>query len=490
MADNKKPANVFEDKYWKDSILIYIVGIVLAVFTGIVIYRTANPEWKKYQKEFVKIAEKKIGKEKVAKIDLGIRQIWNKELMGPNTADRCVTCHLGVDVPGLEGEDVPVVFRTHPNPDGLLDKHPLNKFGCTICHGGIPNALTVKEAHAEHGVRWLYPTYTREMQKKYKFEEDRLVMLQINCNYCHRFDKDVPGMDYINLAKDQLIEKNCQSCHVIDGFGGNIGPNLTYEGDKPHEMFDIHAPYYVIKDGKPVESGRTIAEEMKRRGLPYSVFSWHMLHFEEPRSITPTSTMPNHGFSLKEIHAMTMLMMSWRKLDIPSHYLSNPGKYQLLRLMEEGRVKPRKIEYVSLAAKKSETTTEAKSEAAQETAQAQTEVAEVKETPKTEASSGAKKSGGVNEELAAKGKELFGTKGCTACHTVGGGRLVGPDLKGVTERRDKQWIIHMILNPDSMQQHDPIAKQLLEEYKVPMPNQGVTPEEAEAIYEYLKSASK
>ncbi len=480
----KKPANVFEDKYWKDSILIYIVGIVLAILTGIVIYRTANPEWKKYQKEFVKIAEKKIGKEKVAKIDLGIRQIWNKELMGPNTADRCVTCHLGVDVPGLEGDDVPVVFRTHPNPDGLLDKHPLNKFGCTICHGGLPNALTVKEAHAEHGVRWLYPTYTRELQKHYKFEEDRLVMLQINCNYCHRFDKDVPGMDYINLAKDLVVEKNCQSCHIIDGFGGNIGPNLTYEGDKSHEMFDIHAPYYVIKDGKPVESGRTIAEEMKKRGLPYSVFSWHILHFEEPRSITPTSTMPNFGLKKDEILALTMLMMSWRKLNIPSRYLSNPGKYQLLRLMEEGRIKPQKIEYVSLAPSKPETTIEADTAGQAETA----EEVQVEETAMKEVS--ASGSGGVNQELAAKGKELFGTKGCTACHTVGGGRLVGPDLKGVTERRDKEWIIHMILNPDSMINNDPVAKQLLQEYNVPMPNQGVTPEEAEAIYEYLKSASK
>jgi len=475
MAENKKPANVFEDKYWKDSILIYIVGIVLAIFTGIVIYRTANPEWKKYQKEFVKIAEKKIGKEKVAKIDLGIRQIWNKELMGPNTADRCVTCHLGVDVPGLEGDDVPVVFRTHPNPDGLLDKHPLNKFGCTICHGGIPNALTVKEAHAEHGVRWLYPTYTRKMQEHYKFNEDRLVMLQINCNYCHRFDKDVPGMDYINLAKDIMIEKNCQSCHVIDGYGGNIGPNLTYEGDKSHEAFDF----------------TTIMEDIKKDSMPLSVFTWHIYHFKNPQKVSPTSTMPNYNFNDTEARALAMLVMSWRKLDIPSHYLSNPGKYQLLRLMEEGRVKPQKIEYVSMAATTPETTPAVDTMGQAETAaEVKVEETATQETAKSASSTGAKKSSGVNEELAAKGKELFGTKGCTACHTVGGGRLVGPDLKGVTERRDKQWIINMILKPDSMINNDPVAKKLFEEYNVPMPYQGVTPEEAEAIYEYLKSASK
>ena len=62
-------------------------------------------------------------------------------------------------------------------------------------------------------------------------------------------------------------------------------------------------------------------------------------------------------------------------------------------------------------------------------------------SPTTTASAGS----GVDEGDAAHGKELYETKGCPACHTIGGGRLVGPDLAGVAERRDRDWIIAMIV---------------------------------------------
>src|SRR5690606_2738460 len=38
---------------------------------------------------------------------------------------------------------------------------------------------------------------------------------------------------------------------------------------------------------------------------------------------------------------------------------------------------------------------------------------------------------------------------CMSCHTVGGGRLVGPDLKDVTERKDREWLTRFILDPKS-----------------------------------------
>ena len=39
------------------------------------------------------------------------------------------------------------------------------------------------------------------------------------------------------------------------------------------------------------------------------------------------------------------------------------------------------------------------------------------------------------------GEQAFKTK-CAACHTIGGGKLVGPDLKEVTTRRDDAWLHH------------------------------------------------
>ncbi|MEW5853539.1 MAG: cytochrome c [Myxococcota bacterium] len=90
-----------------------------------------------------------------------------------------------------------------------------------------------------------------------------------------------------------------------------------------------------------------------------------------------------------------------------------------------------------------------------------------------------------------KGKELFGSKGCGACHKIGGGKLVGPDLKGVTERRSLKWTQRMILRPDLMIQQDPAAKELFKTYMLPMPNQGVDPAtELPALMAYLKANEK
>jgi mono/diheme cytochrome c family protein len=92
----------------------------------------------------------------------------------------------------------------------------------------------------------------------------------------------------------------------------------------------------------------------------------------------------------------------------------------------------------------------------------------------------------INEELAEKGEELFKTKGCSACHTIGKGKLTGPDLAGVTKRRKLEWIENQILHPEVMVEKDPIARELLATYLVKMPNQNVTPEEAKAIIMYFR----
>ena len=87
---------------------------------------------------------------------------------------------------------------------------------------------------------------------------------------------------------------------------------------------------------------------------------------------------------------------------------------------------------------------------------------------------------------AARGKAIFKDK-CAACHTVGGGGLVGPDLAGVTARRDAQWLDRFIRQPDVMiREKDPIAIDLLAKYSnIAMPNLGIGESDAAALSAYL-----
>ncbi len=89
-------------------------------------------------------------------------------------------------------------------------------------------------------------------------------------------------------------------------------------------------------------------------------------------------------------------------------------------------------------------------------------------------------------QSAAEGQTIFSEK-CTACHTIGAGVLVGPDLKGVTARRSQDWLTRWISAPDQMlAAKDPIATQLLGQYKnVPMPNLGLSAEEVTSLIDYF-----
>ncbi len=100
--------------------------------------------------------------------------------------------------------------------------------------------------------------------------------------------------------------------------------------------------------------------------------------------------------------------------------------------------------------------------------------------------------GGVAVALgqqAEQGRGLFQEK-CTACHTIGQGDRVGPDLAGVASRRDRAWLTRWISAPDAvLAAKDPIATELLAKYRnVPMPNQGLTADQAASLLAYLETA--
>jgi cytochrome oxidase Cu insertion factor (SCO1/SenC/PrrC family)/cytochrome c2 len=84
------------------------------------------------------------------------------------------------------------------------------------------------------------------------------------------------------------------------------------------------------------------------------------------------------------------------------------------------------------------------------------------------------------------GQALF-KKMCAPCHTIGVGDRVGPDLRGVTDRREKPWLEEFIQNPSKMRaKHDPTALALAAEYPaVRMPAVGLAPADAADLISYL-----
>jgi cytochrome c2 len=264
---------------------VIAVLIASALFFGLgaaVIIKDSTPEWEYYQSEFRDIVTENIGSVDPADIPRGIQQIWVEDL---NRVDRCITCHQGIVWKGLERVEQP--WGTHPNRE-ILQIHPVEEYGCTICHGGQGYALTEWEAHGwvEH---WEEPLLSEFIASDYD-PRNPPPLYQTNCNFCHRYERSTEGMDYINHAKALVRQKGCKVCHIINGEGGQMGPNLTFEGDKSPEEFDFSN---LVTDQK-------------------TVFNWHVMHFKSPPTLIPNTIMPEMNFQTKDALSLAMLVMSWK----------------------------------------------------------------------------------------------------------------------------------------------------------------------------------
>ncbi|HEX3143156.1 MAG TPA: hypothetical protein VHQ64_04240 [Pyrinomonadaceae bacterium] len=131
--------------------------------------------------------------------------------------DRCEICHLGAreplnikasDVapngPGKRPDDWARAFVSHPRKE-LLQLHNPEKFGCSACHGGNGRATTsVEKAHGLNPF-WLHPLYPKENT-------------EAGCQMCHANDRVTQGADTLNLGKDLFYQRGCVGCHRMEAF--------------------------------------------------------------------------------------------------------------------------------------------------------------------------------------------------------------------------------------------------------------------------------
>jgi mono/diheme cytochrome c family protein len=269
------------------TFLCLICGVAGLVLVGLTALRDGKREWKQYQAGYREFLLKKISRdrnpafyERISGMKPEIRQIVIDEW---KTVDRCTTCHMGIDDPLFAGAKQP--FTTHPYPE-LLKRHPVEKFGCTICHGGQGLATTYEGSSHRAIADWPVPMVAKGL-------------IQSRCGYCHK-DFEAIGADKLIKGRELYREMHCAGCHQIDGQGGAVGPDLSAFADKDPSNFSYES-----------------------LGGDRSKQAWVIEHFKDPKKVSPGSPMRTYAMNDEQIECLASYVLSLNRQDFPRQY--TPG---------------------------------------------------------------------------------------------------------------------------------------------------------------------
>lgn len=276
-------------------LLFLILTAILALLFVISIWQDTNREWTAYQRTFLG----RLASDERRGLTGGIKQMIAADL---GRVDRCTTCHLAIDKPQLALGAEP--FKEHPGK--YLDWHPMEKFACTVCHGGQGLATNVADAHGDVA-HWEEPLL-------------RGPLVQASCRQCHG------NLQAIELHVPQLIKgqqlfkaKGCYGCHTIKEFGQTVSQDLTEVGSKSYLL--LEADFEMMEP-------------------PHDRIHWLQRKLEHPRVLNPgvrpeqlppgeeevfPSAMPHFGLLDEEVEALTIYLLSLTANDYPASYVTPPA---------------------------------------------------------------------------------------------------------------------------------------------------------------------
>jgi cytochrome c551/c552 len=336
-----------------------------------------------------------------------------------NIVDRCESCHMNAREPlkitaasmMAKGEKRPDeyarTFTSHPEPE-LLQIHEPEKFGCSPCHQGNGRATTsVEKAHGNYE-HWLWPLYPKENA-------------EAGCQSCHSADMVLVSGDTqfetINNGKDLFRQRGCMGCHRYAGYDqepedlNNIGQQIKQI--ETQKIDNLKQTAYLMKQADAAESNE-VANRLNTQAVDLRVANSKLDGRLQQLDFQSHSLMQDQkkvGPNLKDVRLK--LNKNW----IPV-WLKKPSDFRPTTKMPNFRLTDHQIQAISAYLWQSGFTDP---------------------LPKHKPGN------------AAHGKELFESRGCLACHSIGEGTQVmggtfAANLTRVGEKANYDYLVRWIHN--------------------------------------------
>ena len=339
-------------------------------------------------------------------------------LGGAGLVDRCQSCHVGTDqklVPSqlvltkadlgmAKSNDAP--FSSHPDPE-LLKIHTLEKFGCSPCHGGNGRAIdSVRRGHGRYE-HWLWPLYYSENY-------------DAGCQQCHAADMVTAHATVLNNGKQLYRHLGCIGCHRFQGFDNQDEQLVSTRqqimqvlSDKTQDELEIPRLQKQGDNAPDNESANALYAKATNLTVTVSRMDAQLADLDR-RSYSLLQEVKKVGPDLKEAR------MKLRKEWIP-YWLGHTHEFRTTTKMPQFRFSSdEEIHAIAAFIWQQGLTGPA-----------------LEHQPMGNA---------------AHGKELFESRGCLACHSIGeGSSMVGgtfaANLSRVGEKENYDYLVRWVHNP-------------------------------------------
>ncbi len=349
-------------------------------------------------------------------------EAWDPKILQINVADanivdRCESCHLGIREPvhltaasmslkGKKPDEYARAFTSHPEPE-LLKIHDPEKFACSPCHQGNGRATTsVEKAHGNYE-HWLWPLFPKQN-------------VEAGCQTCHASDMLVVTNEVgwtVSDGKDLFRQRGCVGCHRFEGYDKEPEDLLSVAQQtkqaETEKKENLKQAAYLMKQADAAESNDE-ANRLNDRAVALKVTNSKLdLRIVQLDRTTKSllQDMKKVGPNLKEIRLK--LNKNW----IPV-WLKKPGDFRATTKMPNFRLNDDQVKAISAFLWQSALTDP---------------------LPKR------------NPGNAGHGKELFETRGCLACHSIGEGDQVqggtfAANLTRVGEKDNYDYLVRWVHN--------------------------------------------